>query len=311
MVMPFSSSRSGLVFNIQYFNVHDGPGIRTVVFFKGCPLHCHWCSNPESISRRPELGLRRALCNKCGKCLEACPEQALFFDDEGVLKVDRQRCQACGTCVSQCYQEALTIYGKEMTAEEVFEEVDRDKLFYEGSGGGITASGGEPLQQPHFLAATFRLCREAGIHTCLETSGYASARVWDQVLPVTDYVLFDLKHMDSRLHRDLTGKPNRSILDNARRAAGSGVPVMFRMPLVPGLNDTLENIKATADFVKSLEGDNVHGIELMPYHRMGVGKYESLDRECTAKAIKPPEPADVERARQRFEDFGLRCIVSR
>ncbi|NQT48259.1 MAG: 4Fe-4S binding protein, partial [Chloroflexi bacterium] len=122
--MPFSSSRSGLVFNIQYFNVHDGPGIRTVVFFKGCPLHCHWCSNPESISRRPELGLRRALCNKCGKCLEACPEQALFFDDEGVLKVDRQRCQACGTCVSQCYQEALTIYGKEMTAEEVFEEVD-------------------------------------------------------------------------------------------------------------------------------------------------------------------------------------------
>ncbi len=255
--------------------------------------------------------MRRDLCNQCGKCLEACPEQALFFDDGGVLNVDRRKCQTCGECVPLCYQEALTIYGREMTADDVFEEVRRDKLFYEGSGGGITASGGEPLHQPLFLTAIFRLCREAGIHTCLETGGYASVRVWEQVLPVTDYILFDLKHMDSRVHRELTGRPNGRILNNARRVVRSGIPVMFRLPLIPGLSDTLENIRATADFVKNLEGDNVQGIELMPYHRMGTGKYETLDRLYTMKASKPPEPADVESVRQRFEEFGLRCTVSR
>ena len=310
-MVPLYRNARGRVFNIQYFNIHDGPGIRTVVFFKGCPLSCQWCSNPEAIKGRPELGLRRALCNKCGKCLEACPEKALFFDDEGVLRVARQKCKACGTCVSQCYPEALTIYGRKMTAEDVFEEVRRDKLFYDGSGGGITASGGEPLQQPSVLAATFGLCRDAGIHTCLETSGYASPRAWGQVLPVTDYVLFDLKHMDSRLHREFTGKPNKLILNNARMVVGSGVPVLFRMPLVPGLNDTQEIIRATADFVKSLEGDNVQGIELMPYHRMGIGKYESLDKQYTMRENKPLEAADVEAVRRRFEEFGLICTVSR
>lgn len=301
----------GIVSNIQGFNVHDGPGIRTVVFFKGCPLRCLWCSNPESIRPDPELGLIRAQCNQCGKCLEACPEHALFFDDDGILHVDRSRCTACGKCVAVCYPGALTTYGAEMTAEDVFEEVCRDKLFYEGSGGGVTASGGEPLQQPRFLAAMFGLCRDAGIHTCLETSGYASAQVWAEILPLTDYILFDLKHMDSRVHRKLTGRSNGRILDNARRVAGSGVPVLFRVPLVPGFNDTLENIRATARFVKGLGEDNVHGIELMPYHRMGIGKYEALDKECATGGTKPPGMADVEAVKQRFEEFGLRCTVSR
>jgi len=301
----------GTVFNVQYFNLHDGPGIRTLVFFKGCPLRCHWCSNPESMSRLPELGLKRSLCNQCGKCLDVCPEQALFFNDEEVLNVDRQRCKACGECVSECYPEALTIYGKEMTADEVFEEVLRDKMFYEGTGGGITVSGGEPLQQPHFLVAVLRLCREAGIHTCLETTGYANAQVLEQVLPVTDYVLFDLKHMDSRLHQKFTGKPNKQILDNARRLAGSRIPVMFRMPIVPGFNDTLQNIVATADFVGSLRGDNVQGIELMPYHRMGMGKNESLHRQYALNNVKPSEPDYVESIRQRFEELGIICTVSR
>jgi pyruvate formate lyase activating enzyme len=301
----------GLIFNIQYFNIHDGPGIRTVVFFKGCPLSCQWCSNPEAMDSRPELGLRRALCNNCGKCLEACDEKALFFDDAEVLGVARQKCDACGACVPDCAPEALTIYGREMTAEEVFEEVRRDQLFYDGSGGGMTASGGEPLQQPGFLAAIFGLCREANIHTCLETSGCASPRAWSQVLPVTDYVLFDLKHMDSRSHRELAGTPNERILDNARRVAASGVPVLFRMPLVPRLTDTPENIRATADFVKSLEGVDVQGIELMPYHRMGMGKYETLDKQYLMGEVKPPEPAEVEAVRRRFEEFGLKCSVSR
>jgi pyruvate formate lyase activating enzyme len=198
-----------------------------------------------------------------------------------------------------------------MTAEDVFEEVRRDRIFYEGSGGGITASGGEPLLQPVFLAALFGLCRDAGIHTCLETSGYASARAWRQALPVTDYVLFDLKHMDSRIHRELTGKSNEPILDNARLVVESGVPVLFRMPLVPGVNDAPENIAATADFVKSLGEAHVQGIELMPYHRMGMGKYETLDKQYPLKELEPPRPAEVEAVRKRFEEFGLKCTVSR
>jgi pyruvate formate lyase activating enzyme len=301
----------GTVFNVQYFNLHDGPGVRTLVFFKGCPLRCHWCSNPESMGRLPELGLKRALCNRCGKCLEACPEQALFFNDDDVLSVDRQRCKACGKCVSVCYPEALTVYGKEMTAEEVFDEVFRDKMFYEGTGGGITVSGGEPLQQPHFLVAVLRLCRDAGIHTCLETTGYTTADVLEQVLPVTDYVLFDLKHMDSRLHQKFTGKPNKQILANARRLAECDIPAMFRMPLVPGFNDTPQNIGATADFVRSLKGDNIKGVELMPYHRMGMGKYESLDRQYVLNDVKPSEPDYVESIRQRFEEFGIICTISK
>lgn len=310
--MPFSTrSGRGIVFNIQYFNVHDGPGIRTLVFFKGCPLSCRWCSNPESMHARPELALKRDLCNGCGRCIEVCPEKALFFNAEGCLNVDRLKCNACGRCVSVCPQEALTVYGKKVSAEEVFREVHRDKMFYEGSGGGVTASGGEPLQQPGFVAAVFRLCREVGIHTCLETCGYASARAWEQVLPLTDYVLFDLKHMDSRTHRDLTGKPNRSILANARMVAASGIPVMFHMPLVPCLNDDLGNIAATASFVNSLRVDNVQGMELMPYHRMGVGKYESLDRECLTRELKPLDAGDVESVRHAFEDMGVRCTVSR
>jgi pyruvate formate lyase activating enzyme len=301
----------GTVFNVQYFNLHDGPGVRTLVFFKGCPLRCHWCSNPESMSRLPELGLKRALCDRCGKCLEACPEQALFFNDDDVLSVDRQRCKACGKCVSVCYPEALTVYGKEMTAEEVFDEVFRDKMFYEGTGGGITVSGGEPLQQPHFLLAVLRLCRNAGIHTCLETTGCTTADVLEQILEVTDHVLFDLKHMDSRLHQKFTGKPNKQILANARRVAESRIPVIFRMPLVPGFNDTPQNIGATADFVKSLKMDNIRGLELMPYHRMGMGKYESLDRQYALNNVQPSEPDYVESIRQRFEEFGIICTVSR
>ncbi len=309
--MPTSIGNKGLVFNIQYCNFHDGPGLRTLVFFKGCPLRCRWCSNPESMKRLPELGLKRSMCDRCGKCLDVCSEQALSFNEEEILRVDRQRCNVCGKCVSACCNEVLTIYGKTMTAEEVFEEVCRDKMFYEGTGGGITVSGGEPLQQPHFMVAIFRLCRDTGINTCLETTGYTSTKVWEEVLPLTDHVLFDLKHIDSRIHQEFTGKPNRQILDNAGLVAGSETPVMFRMPLVPGFNDTPQNIGATADFIKNLEGDNVQGIELMPYHRMGMGKYESLDKQYVLNDVKPSEPDYVESISKKFEELGVVCTVSR
>ena len=255
--------------------------------------------------------MKRSLCDGCGNCLEACPEEALFLNDDGDLSIDRLRCNACGKCVSVCYPEALTIYGKKLTAEEVFDEVYRDRMFYKGTGGGITVSGGEPLQQPRFLLAVLRLCRNAGIHTCLETTGYTTKEVLEQILPVTDHVLFDLKHMDAKLHQQFTGKPNKQILENAGTVAISDTPVMFRMPLVPGFNDTPQNIKDTADFIRGFERDNILGLELMPYHRMGTGKYESLDKPYALSHVKPSEPDYVESIRQRVEAFGLMCTVSR
>lgn len=301
----------GRVLNIQFFNLHDGAGVRTLVFLKGCPLRCRWCSNPETVNTKSELGLNRILCNNCGKCLEICPENALIIDDAGIIQVDRDRCDVCGQCVSVCLPEALTVYGKKMTAYEVFEEVRRDKMFYEGTGGGVTISGGEALNQPHFLTAILKLCQGAGIHTCLETSGFAKPEVLATVLPFTDYVLFDLKHMDSQAHKELTGQPNEIILNNARNVADSGVSVLFRIPLIPDLNDTAENIRETAHFINGLGKENVQGVELMPYHRMGIGKYETLDRPFIMKGLTPPDMAYVESIKQQFEGVGLKCSISR
>lgn len=302
---------SGTVLNIQFFNLHDGAGVRTLVFLKGCPLRCRWCSNPETVSTRPELGLNRMLCNKCGKCLEICPENALVFDSEGILQVDRDRCNICGQCVSVCLPEAITIYGKKMSAQEVFEEVRRDKMFYEGTGGGVTVSGGEPLNQPRFLSTILELCHEDGIHTCMETSGFAKPEVLTPILPLIDSVLFDLKHMNSETHKELTGQTNEIILNNARKVADSGTSVLFRIPLIPGLNDSSGNIHEIAQFVNGLEKENVRGIELMPYHRMGIGKYETLDRPYIMNGLTPPDTAYVGSIKQQFEDLGLKCSISR
>lgn len=300
----------GIIFNIQRYSIHDGPGIRTIVFLKGCPLRCRWCSNPESQKLRPELGFIVAKCNHCGNCIEACPQAALSFGEDRTLLTDRRKCNSCGVCVPVCYPEALTVYGKEMTAEEVLEEVRLDELFYKPSGGGVTASGGEALSQHRFIARLFKLCHEAGIHTCLEVAGYARAEVLQRLLILTDYVLFDLKHMDPNMHRKLTGKPNELILENAKMVVRSGTPVLFRMPLIPGLNDDLENIKATVEFVKAL-GEGVLGIELLPYHRLGMGKYQALGRQYLLKETKPSDLAGIESIRQDIENMGLRCTVSK
>ena len=306
-----SETKLGAVLNIQFFNLHDGTGVRTVVFLKGCPLKCRWCSNPETINSIPELGLNRILCNECGKCLDVCPENALTSDDEGVIQIDRDKCNICGECVTVCLPEALTVYGKKMTAQEVFKEVSRDKMFYDGTGGGVTISGGEPLNQPRFLSAVLELCRKDGIHTCVETSGFAKPKVLEKVLPFVDSILFDLKHMNSQTHKELTGQYNEIILSNAMKVTDSDTWVLFRIPLIPGLNDSPENIQQTALFVNGLQKENVQGIELMPYHRIGAGKYETLDRSYLLNGLTPPDAIYVELVRKQFEDFGLKCTVSR
>src|SRR4030042_5004626 len=232
-----------LVTNIQGYSIHDGPGIRTVVFLKGCGLECQWCSNPECISPQPEVGFFKALCAKCCKCAGVCPVDALVYEAGKLPRIERVRCTGCGICSSACSYKALVLYGKAMNIEELFDAVNRDKMFYETSGGGVTVSGGEALLQLQLVCDLFEQCRRAGIHTCIETSGYIAESALKKVLLYTDYVLYDLKHQNSDKHQRYTGKPNSLILDNAKVIAESGIETLFRMPLIPGINDDLQNVK--------------------------------------------------------------------
>jgi pyruvate formate lyase activating enzyme len=300
---------SNLVTNIQGYSIHDGPGIRTVVFLKGCGLECQWCSNPECISPHPEVGFFKTLCTKCGRCADVCPAGALVYEADKFPLIVRKKCTGCGACSSVCSYKAFVLYGKPMNAEEIFNAVIRDKMFYEASGGGVTVSGGEALLQPQLVSDVFEKCRQSGIHTCIETSGYAAEEALKKVLLYADYVLYDLKLQYSGKHQRYTGKPNSLILENAKVVAESGIEKLFRMPLIPGVNDDTQNIKETADFLHRL-GNKVTRIELMPYHRLGKGKYESLDKEYLLPGVLSPEPEQVELVKKAFEDRGITCTVS-
>jgi pyruvate formate lyase activating enzyme len=297
-----------LITNIQGYSIHDGPGIRTVVFFKGCPLSCRWCANPEGISPKAQIGFIESLCKRCGKCFAACPENALV-PEEARHRVDYSRCTACGACVSACPYKAMVLYGKEMSVEEVFDAVRRDKMFYDASGGGVTVSGGEPLLQAQFVKELFTLLKAEGIHTCVETSGSVGSEQLKSVLPATDQLLFDLKLMDPEEHRNYTGLPNDLILKNAALACDSGVPVLFRIPLIPTVNDGPENIRKTAEFVRSL-GDGAE-IQLMPYHRLGDSKYRALDMPNRLRELQVMEPARLEEIRREYTGYGVNCTISK
>jgi glycyl-radical enzyme activating protein len=302
-------SRLALVTNIQGYSVHDGPGIRTTVFLKGCPLACRWCANPECISPKAELGFLEALCARCGECSGSCPNGAISSDATGLPVIDRTCCTGCGECVAACARKARVIHGKEMTVDEILGAVVADTLFYESSGGGVTVSGGEPLMHVRFVRCLFERLHDQNIQTCLETSGHAGVSTFLEVLPVTDYVLFDLKLMDARDHRRFTGRSNASVLENARLLATSKKEFLFRMPLIPGISDTPENIRETARFLAGL-GERARRIELMPYHRLGESKYVSLGRRYHLHGLMPIEPEEVERARIEFERNGIECSVS-
>ena len=299
--------KTGVIFNIQKFSVHDGPGIRTTVFLKGCLLKCRWCSNAESMNPGAELGIIRSLCNSCEKCLDVCPEGVITFDTRQTIRFDRGKCTLCGECVNVCPTNALTIYGKRVTVEDAFKEVCRDRSFYDTGGGGVTASGGEPLKQADFVVALFQRCREAGIGTCLDTSGCADPDTLKGVLEFTDYVLYDIKHMDTNHHRSFTGVPNELILSNAGIVAASGVQMLCRIPLVADVNDSAENMVQTARFIKTL-GDSL-AVELLPYHRLGIAKYQTLDRPYLGEAFTTPSQEQLESARRIFEEHGISCSI--
>jgi pyruvate formate lyase activating enzyme len=292
----------GIVFDIMRFSTHDGPGIRTTVFLKGCPLSCAWCHNPESQSARPEVLLRPTLCIACLGCVEACPHGAIRAGDAGPL-TDRSRCSVCGACVSACPAEARAIAGKEMTAAEVLAQIEKDSPFYEESGGGVTFSGGDPLAQGGFLQTLLEGCRRREIHTAVETAGYAPWSTFERIRPYTDLFLFDLKLADPLQHRKFTGVDNAPILANLRRLAAEGSRLVVRIPLIPGVNDGEAELQAMGTIVAGLPG--FVRVDLLPYHRAGAEKYRRLGREYTLNGLEAPSEAQVAAAAQTLRQCGL------
>lgn len=298
----------GVIFNVQHYSIHDGPGIRTTVFLKGCPLRCLWCQNPEAQAVRPELFFNRDRCQGCGKCVEVCPEHAIEIVD-GKSHTNRNRCKASGECAQVCPNDARNIMGKFVTAGEVFKQVAADAIFYQRSGGGVTLSGGEPLTQPQFAISLLKLCREAAMHTTMDTCGYASWDLARRVFEFVDLVLYDFKHMDSNAHKKLTGVSNELILDNAIKIRHElSIPMLARVPIAPGLNDSVENIQATAKFIATELGDSVK-VHLLPYHRLGEAKYERLEKSSQSISIEPPSDERMMELENIFESFGLTTIV--
>lgn len=293
-------TQAGLVFNIQRYSIHDGPGIRTCIFLKGCPLKCLWCSNPESQAAMPELAFFEFRCQGCGRCLQLCPRKAIKQIKFGSKKVNLTKCDLCGQCVKDCPSGAWKLYGKVMTVAEVMEEVIRDIPFYRKSGGGITITGGEPLSSSSFTKELLMAARDEGIHTAMETTGYGNSDYLKGLIPYLDLVLFDLKHMDSGRHRSLTGKSNSSIHNNARLLADSGVQINFRIPLIPGLNDSEENLRATGKYAKSL---GVERIDILPFHQFGESKYSYLAKSYKLRGIRSLDQADVIVSQTILEEF--------
>ncbi len=276
---------TGIVFDIKRFSIHDGPGIRTTVFLKGCPLRCWWCHNPEGQASQPELILRPERCIGCGACLEVCECGAIFQNGERMV-TDRVCCISCGACAEVCYAEAREVVGREMTVVEVMDAIERDSAFYDQSGGGVTFSGGEPLTQPIFLGELLRACKAAALHTTLDTCGFAHWDVVESVRADVDLFLYDLKLIDDVRHREVTGASNVRILENLRRLSRKGHRIVLRVPIIPGINDDEETVHAIGAFAAELP--SLERVELLSYHRIGQSKYRQLGKICPMPETDPP-----------------------
>jgi pyruvate formate lyase activating enzyme len=297
---------TGIVFDVKQYALHDGPGIRTTVFLKGCPLCCQWCHNPEGIGTSSQILYRKRRCIGCGECLDVCPEAALSLTPEGII-TDSVLCKSDGACAEICPAEARELVGKTVLPEEIMDIVKRDISFYKQSGGGVTFSGGEPLMQPNFLFECLRLCGREGIHRAVDTSGYAALEIIKQIAPETDLFLYDLKFMDPDKHRHFTGVSNPLILANLKYLARSGARVTVRFPLIPGINDDDENIDLVGMFLRVLP--EIETVYILPYHRHQETKYVLLDMEYKAKEIQLPTPEDLSRVKKRLEGFGLKVDI--
>jgi pyruvate formate lyase activating enzyme len=301
-----STKPSATVFDIQRCSLQDGPGIRTTVFLKGCPLHCLWCHNPEALDVKPQLWYEEAKCVGCFRCLDVC-ESGAHFRDAGGHDIDFEKCTACGKCIDICAGEAVKIIGKAMTVDQAMEVVLRDRAYFDSSGGGITLSGGEPMAQFEFTLAMLKAAKAAGIHTCLETCGASSWRNYRTVLPFTDLFLFDYKVSDLKLHRTMVGCSNLVLLQNLNKLASLGARIVLRCPIIPTINDEDGHFHAIAALAN--KHPQIVGVEIMPYHNFGVSKRDRLGAAHFLPPIEPPSQAIQESWISRLHELG--CVSAK
>lgn len=300
-----ATGNKGIIFNVQRYSIHDGPGIRTVVFLKGCPLSCKWCSNPESQLLKRQLSQNRSLCIGCLHCIEVCLQKAITLGSNGI-EIDRSTCNDCFRCADVCAAGSLTAQGREVAVEELLPELLRDRSYFEQSDGGVTLSGGEPLMQHQFSAELLKALKEQGVHTAIETTGYASWQVLCEALRYSDTVLFDLKHLNNLKHNQGTSVDNLLILSNLRKIAKSSLQLIIRIPLIPGFNTDDESIQEFIHLIKSIGSPPVG---LLPFHQLGSNKYGFMGKDYSFEGKPQMQPEEAEEIKQRFESAGLSAIV--
>ena len=293
--------RTGNVFNIQRYSLHDGPGIRTILFFKGCGLRCRWCCNPESQDPKPQILFLKSKCIGCRSCARVCPAGAIVFEKD--RRIDAAKCVRCGRCAQACMAGALERKGGPMTVREAIREMEKDEVYYSYSGGGVTLSGGEALLQPAFAAEVLKACRRNGWNTAIETALFVGRDALDAVLPYTDLFLADFKLFDSEAHRAYTGQPNDRIRENYRYLAEKGAKIVMRIPLIPTVNDSEQNLRASARFAREL--GSIEEVDLLPYHRLGVNKYGQLGRPYGLPDVALPGKKRMEELAGIFREMGF------
>ena len=293
---------TGIIFNIQRYSIHDGPGIRTTVFLKGCPLNCWWCQNPESQLSGQEMVFWEDRCISCGACSTICPSGAIQMKD-GIPVTEKEKCILCGKCIEKCPALAREMIGEKLTTEEVIKEIEKDLVFYEESGGGVTFSGGEPLGQSEFLESLLICCQKERIHTAVDTSGYISWEILSKISSKVDLFLYDLKIMNSEKHKKYTGVSNELILENLKKLSSIHNNIFVRFPVILGINDDYQNIKETGEFLSSLK---IAQVNLLPYHYMGIDKYRRLGRIYHFAATQPPSEEKLSEIAAILSKFNLK-----
>lgn len=294
-----------VITDIQRYSVHDGPGIRSLVFFKGCPLRCQWCHNPETHDPLPELLFNDELCIGCGACVVECPTQSISVVDNQI-KTEKQNCLLKQQCVDVCYAGARKISGHYYTVDEVYEKVIRDRIFYDTTGGGVTLSGGEVLVYWKFAAQLLQKLKHGGIHTAIETCGYSPWNEFEKVLDYTDLVLYDVKHCDGTMHRRFTGKGNRLILENLKKVSDFNRPVIIRIPVIPGFNDTRKNMQEVAHIAAEIGAKEIH---LLPFHQIGESKWDSTGKTYHFRNIEEPSKESMAEIKQMLAETGVPVVV--
>ncbi len=296
------SSPTGLIFDIKKFSIHDGPGIRTTVFLKGCPLHCEWCHNPEGMAPQAEIQFWSGRCIACQDCVGECEAGAVLWV-AGARAYEASSCEKCGRCAEVCPTEATQLIGQTVTVPEIVAEIEKDVVLYDESGGGATFSGGEPLLQIDFLEAVLRACKDHGIHTMVDTSGYTDPQRFERIRPWVDLFLYDLKMMNDTRHVQHTGVSNRRILSNLQALSQAGETIVARIPIIPGINDDAENIRQSGEFLRSL--GNLRQVNILPYHRAATEKYSRIGNSYLLDEVQPPTDEMMENIRGQLESFGL------